>query len=400
MTTNQELQNLVAKSRLKVALGRMEPDISELAQQVRRGLAAPIGFPRLSEFLFSGDRVVIAVNGGINGVELVLEPLLENLTATLETDTASATVLFADRESEARFEQQMKIRSAIARSAVHEGTADAALAVLGADDSHHPILISRFIFDADVLIPVTRAEDSRRAVPSAALLPFVDSATQKRWQGMSIENQAAYTEFICSLAGAYVSVDVVVGPGDIPQGVVIGQTLAKASAVREMISGAWQLRTLGPCDALVISIDDPRDANSWQSIRDAIVVAGRIAPRCPLIILSSIDHPPPNELRGVFSLGDSPRKATSDFDSTLRQSLQGRPVFLRSRLADEIVREISWAPIQAEQSIEYALSTYRVPVLLRDPQRCLEADDAAPASDQLPKPTRSKRKRSAKRGRT
>ena len=78
-------------------LGQVRADPEELARQVRKGFQHPLEFPGIGEFLFSGDRIVIAVHSGLPQAELLLDPLLAEFAANGRVE--QVTWLFADRET-------------------------------------------------------------------------------------------------------------------------------------------------------------------------------------------------------------------------------------------------------------------------------------------------------------
>lgn len=366
---NLELRKLADTTGLQPCLGLVEPDTGKLSRDIRDGLTAPLGFPRLGEFLFSGDRVVFAVHSGIGEVGVVLRTLLEEIGKAWDPDAGQITLLFSDRASEHNYRENVGSDFPRVRTAVQEGTADAVLALLGADDDNLPILVNRLVFDADVLIPIVRAHDEARAFHQEVLWSFTDSATKKRWRAMSGNNQIAYSELACGLAGILVSVDIIIGPGDFPYGVVIGKPQAKEAAVQERIADAWRTPKSNQADAIVISIDDARDRNSWRAVRDAIVAAHAIQVDCPLVILSHIDHAPPNEWRAEFSPDKPLSSSVAKFDPELKQSVVGRTIHFRSALAPEVSRDMGWNPVQWDESLEHLLAVFQSPILLRDPQR-------------------------------
>ncbi len=390
MTENRDLPGLFRLPKLKSALGRTTAVAAELARQVREGIQQPLSFPGFGKFLFSGDRVVLAVHSGIAEVELVLNPLLDELLGSGGLVATQVTLLFADRLSAERFASHVKPRDRSPVAFVHEGTSEHALALLGADDGDLPILVNRLIFDADVLIPIIRASDQERSSRQPVIWDFVDSGTKKRWRSQMLKLDEAYGNHISELAGTVVVIEVVIGPGDFPYDVVIGTPTAADVAAAERLAVAWRIKTPDQIDLVIATIDDRRDRGSWQAIRDAIVVVAEIGKNCPIVIVSDVGEPPPNELRGVFSAHTAAGSRTTSFDSALHSAIEGRTVYLSSKLSADVVHDLGMMSIAGVEEVASLATRFAFPVLLRDSQRVRTNAEGSATADVKKLSSRSK----------
>lgn len=370
---------------LKSVLGRSRAADGDLARQVREGIRQPLDFPGFGEFLFGGDRIVIAVHSGIRNAELVVGPLLDELLSGEGMAASPITILFADRETADHCGRHLPARDPAIAIVVHEGTSDRALALLGADDSNSPVLVHRLIFDADVIFPIVRAiDDEPHNHPNPMLREFVDSGTKKRWREHIRNHNQSFGKFVRELAGVLIVVNVVMGPGDFPYEVVIGSPAGADAAAARRRANAWQVQQPERLDVILASIDDRRDQESWQAIRDAIVFAAEFDPHVPLVVFSQVAEPPPNELRGVFSPRPTPGANAASFDSALRAAVEGRTIYLCSHLSSDVVHELGMMGIAFEE-LESLLVRYAHPILLRDPQRAVRMIERAPQANVVPK---------------
>ena len=369
MSENPVLHEVFQLPKLKSALGRTNAVAEELAKQVQDGLRQPLGFPGFGKFLFSGDRIVVAVHSGVSEIELVLNPLLDELFNAGGLGMKQVSLLFADRESAERFKTHGAPRDKAAVSVVHEGTSDHALALLGADDGNFPILVNRLIFDSDVLIPIIRASDEPHSMRRPMIWDFVDSATKKRWRSQMLKHDEAYGNHISELAGVMIVVDVVLGPGDFPYYVVVGRSAEADETALERLATTWQIRSPAQADIVIATVDDRRDRRSWQAVRDAIVSAAELGQICPIVILSDIDEPPPNELRGIFSSHTAAGRVKNNFDPTLRSAIERRTIYLSSKLDAKVVHDLGMKFIAGAEEVRSLVTQFEHPVLLRDGQR-------------------------------
>lgn len=354
---------------LTPALGMLDANAVDLADQVRHGFQHPLEFPEFNRFLFGGDRVAIAVHSRLSRVELVLDPLLDELLGDRPPGAKQVSLLFADRETSDRFAAAGKKRESPAHVVVQEGTQDGSLALLGSDEAGQPILVHRLVFDADVLIPVVRVAESSDSLSAPILLDFVDSATRRRWKAHILNGDSNYGERVCSLAGVSIVVQVAMGPGDFPYDVRIGCRAAAERALQAQAALEWQLRPIAESDILIASIDDRRDERSWQAVRDAIVAAAAVDGQLPIAVYSSVDESPPNELRHVFSSRSSRAGDPDSFDPELRRAISGRTIYLASHLPDHQTIALGMVPISGGIENRTWVAQWKRPALLRDLQR-------------------------------
>ncbi len=397
MSANRALDEVARLEGLSSALGRKQPDVAGLAKQIHEGLHHPIDFPGLGEFLFSGDRIVIAVHSDLAQIELVLNPILHEFSVS-GNETGQVTVLFADKVSADRFRTHAASHARSVPIAVHEGTADGALALLGADDDNQPILVNRLIFDADVMIPLVRASQGTGANQRPMMWDFFDSATKQRWRRRSLRSDDGYGARLCEMAGVIVAIQVVIGPGDFAYDVVVGRTDATKDVLSQRLTEAWRILLPTLSDIVVATIDDHRDQRSWQAVRDSIVAAAQLNESCSIAVFSHVDEPPPNELRGVFS-NQIAGTRVSNFDPALRSAIANRNIYLCSALNAGIVHDLGLKSITGPEEARKLLGRFEHPVLLRDAQRAnfMEAVATLPAQSTQKRPKSTSRKAPTKR---
>jgi nickel-dependent lactate racemase len=300
-------------------------------------LASPLEFPPLSKAVVSGDKVVLA-----------LEPELPQATAlvaaTIEVvlrggaSPDDITVLRAPTNEQSaghdpRSDLPEPLRSSVRLATHHPGLRDE-LSYLGADDYGQPIYISRHLFDADVVVPISCArldEALGYGGVHATLYPtFADQAAQERCRTVTANDrkldgqpssrrggdrnarQSARgsgkrasisqrdAEQVAWLLGVLFCVQAVPGAAGDLIAVLAGQHDRVIARGRELCRQAWSVDVPGPVDLVVAAIEGDDEQQTWDNVGRAIAAAQRIVSENGAIaICTELAKPPGPGIRAV-----------------------------------------------------------------------------------------------------
>jgi hypothetical protein len=365
------LDAITRVEKVAVRLGRKRIDPQGLAWQIRNGLDCPVEFPSLRDFVIAGDRIVVAVHSGLGSVELLLDPFL-NAFDSIGGQRDQITLLFAERSNAERFRQE-SVAGKTSEIVVHEGVSDSALALLGGDDDDQPILIDRWIFDADLMIPFAPARRFGDRWPM--MMDFVDSATRTRCRRHEERGDFAYADHDADLAGVLVAVLAVMGPGGFAYDVVVGRPQGLADSIEGLHAAAWAVQPDPKADLVIAVIEDSRDRRTWQAIRDATIAASEASDNAEIIVVSDDRSQAGSEARESIS-GQPARQSGLIADAELRRMLSGRSVFLYAPWTAGIARDLGWRVLDGVDDVLSRVEQSAHPVVYRDPQRVAPQDSA------------------------
>ena len=152
---------------------------------VQEALASPIDFVPLSQSVFPGDTVAIAVGPEVPGINEVVIALLKCFEDTQVSMADITVVVPYDGETAGQLKEAIASDFSSVGFQVHDAHNDEALAYLAASAVGDPIMVNRTLFDADVVIPITTVRHERMLGYNGGfdgLIPeFSDAATQQRF---------------------------------------------------------------------------------------------------------------------------------------------------------------------------------------------------------------------------
>ena len=155
------------------------PDVSK---QTFDALQRPSDFPTLGAAIVSGDRVALAVDPNIPGIEHVIRGTLKALE---KTSAGEIDIVIGD---EAQDETVEAIREEVADAigVVRHHSADReSVRYLGANENADPIYLNRRLVDADFVLPIVagRPLDTSQSCDLSGVFPaFADSASKRRYR--------------------------------------------------------------------------------------------------------------------------------------------------------------------------------------------------------------------------
>jgi nickel-dependent lactate racemase len=152
---------------------------------VQEALASPIDFVPLSQSVFPGDTVAIAVGPEVPRINEVVIALLKCFEDTQASMADITVVVPYDGETAGQLKEAIASDFSSVGFQVHDAHDDEALAYLAASAVGDPIMVNRTLCDADVVIPITTVRHDGMLGYNGGfdgLIPeFSDAATQQRF---------------------------------------------------------------------------------------------------------------------------------------------------------------------------------------------------------------------------
>jgi nickel-dependent lactate racemase len=380
-------------------------DHAAVAQAVREALAAPLGFPPLGQSLTSEDHVAVALGAAtpaaaaiVAGVVAELERcgVLRERIAVVVSDPRDADAVRAEL---APRDPERGLEPGVAQVLVesHDPTDETQLCFAGLMTSERPLLLNRRLFDADVVLPISTElpTDGPDAGVYGGVFPdFCDRGTIKRLRRVrSVAKAQAATPTRKPggttarqrdaneagwLIGAPLVLRVVPGPGGEVASVLAGEPTEVARQARAVGERVWSTPLPEPAELVVAVIGGGPEEQTWSSVGRAVEAAEAVsAPGAALAVWSDLDESIGPAL-GKLLAADDRERVTADLESDfgaealaawrLVRALERGPVYLRSRLRDEVVEDLGLTPLHGPDELLRLASHYPTRIVLDESQ--------------------------------
>ena len=348
-------------------------------------LASPLDFPPLSKAVVSGDKVVLALEPELPKanalVAATVEAVLQGGASPDEITVLRAPTDEQSPGSDPRSDLPEPLRSSV-RLATHRPGLRDELSYLGADDYGQPIYISRHLFDADVVVPISCArldEALGYGGVHATLYPtFADQAAQERCRTVTVnhrklDDQPSFrrgrdrnvrqsrgsgkresvsqrdAEQVAWLLGVLFCVQAVPGTAGNLIAVLAGQHDRVIARGRQLCRQAWSVDVPGPADLVVAAIQGDDEQQTWDNVGRAIAAAQRIvSDNGAIAICTELAKPPGPGVRAVGAaenLEEAQRRLQKQrpLDAPVAHhwatALDHKRLYLLSRLDEQQVEE-------------------------------------------------------------
>jgi len=370
--------------------------LADLRAAIREALASPIDFPPLARATTPADQVVLALESGLPRAAEIVAAVVEALIAA-PVDPDGITVLQGPAEAgdempDPRRMIREPIRQRVAL-ATHEPDDRKKLAYLAADEAGEPILLSRPLHEADLVLPIgcLHPESATGIFGVHGLLfpGFSDRETQKRFRSLRGGNPGnaakqrlvEQADHVAWLLGIQFTIQVVPGPGDTVLDVLAGQSNSVARRGRELYRDAWDCDVPRPVGLVVAAIRGGPAQQTWENVGRALDAAlavvedgGAIAVCCEL------EEPPGPALKRLAG-AESRRAALRRIDkerppdalvaASLARALDRGSVYLLSRLKPEVVEPLDIVHVAAAEELARLARRFESCVLLDDAPRAV-----------------------------
>lgn len=333
-----------------------------LQERVRAALEDPLGYPPLRQAVVPGDRVVIPLQPGIPGVDLVLAALGEVLTGA-GVETGSITVLATESGPEVR-----ALPPGVAL-AVHDPADRARIAYLASTAAGRRVYLDRLLTDADVVLPVGRlGYDAVLGFrgPWGSVFPGLsDFDTQQAYRGMADEalpdpdrdDRPALAESVevSWLLGSQFQVGVEVGVTG-PAGILAGGASEVRAAARRSVAASWLFRTDRPAHLALAGVGVPWQPTTLDDLIAGVTTAARLVRAGGQVVVLSHARGTPGPALERLAQADDPRAGPTllrglgrepDYAAArhLATALASARIYLLSDLDPDLVEDLGMIPL-------------------------------------------------------
>jgi len=334
-------------------------------------LAEPLEYPPLARSTTPGDRVVLAMDSSLPQSGRMAAGVIRALVAA-GVHADGITVLRTEADAEAAGADPRPWLSEEIAGRITLGTHHPAdrreLSYLAANQEGEPIVLSRALVDADVVIPVgcfhSRTTVGYHGVHSAIYPNFSDQPTLTRF--LAIESRRPWgprnrrlvreANLVGWLLGVTFTVQVIPGPGDRPLHLLAGDVRAVRRRGRQRYDEAWHSHVPAPASLVVAAIEGDATQQTWASVGRALDAAlplveegGALALCCglsaapgPAVGCLAAAHSRPAALRQIRR--DRPHDALPAMQ--LARALDRAHLYLLSGLDRGLVEDLDIAPLE------------------------------------------------------
>lgn len=266
-------------------LGTIEPardfGSGPIDESIQRAFDEPHDFPPLSEALVGDDQVTLAVLSDLELATPVVTRLVSYLIDHgLTKDGIKVLVPDLSESALATWVENLKQRSLPEVQVVgHDPSNEKEHGYLAASDEGLPIVLSRHLLDADMVIPVKTA---LRNAPEFELCPvFANAETKARFQGNvkdDHEKEFSPNQFsnrAIEQLGVFFEVHIVPGPGQQPAAVIAGEPKSASRHAHQQVAGNWRFEIDEPVDLLIV---EPKLETEKVTLQELLQCATKLAP--------------------------------------------------------------------------------------------------------------------------
>jgi len=271
---------------------------------VAYALRDPLDYPALAESTTPGDRVVLALGHALPQTAQITSAVISSLvSAGVDPDGITVLQSQIDLESGADNPCRLLDEPLSERIALltHDPADRRALAYLAAGESGEPILISRAIHEADLVLPIGCLQRGSAAgyfgIHGCVFPRFSDQKTLARFHSASALDErdshrrrlAEAADHVAWLLGINFTIQLVPAAGDAIMHVLAGQSDSVRRRGRELYRAAWSNPVSQRASLVVAAVEGGADQQTWENLGQALAAAiplvedgGAIAVCCEL----------------------------------------------------------------------------------------------------------------------
>lgn len=367
----------------------------ELRAVVVRALDDPLEFPPLARCTVPGDHVAIAVDETVPRLAEVVAGACEAFCrAGIVAD--EICVVTSDANGATWLEAELPAMDCTGpRVELHDPTDDSGLCYVGLKQNGEPLLVSRTLYEADVVFPIgcARLEDvlGSAGVYDSLYPRFADADTVRRWrmpESVQPERQAAWRQEADEagwLLGAAMILEIVPGPRGTAARVVAGEARAVGRQSLELCRQLWTGHVARSASLVIATLPDEHEHQTWENVARAVGAAARVTgEHGALAICCQRLDPPGKSLQRLAAEDDRDdvlRKLTRDAEKDtwsawqLAVAQQRGPVYLLGGLEAEAVEELGIAPVGDLAELARLASRHESCILLEDSHQLVATAD-------------------------
>lgn len=326
----------------------------QVADAISTALETPINFPGVESCLVQGDQVAIALGDGLNHCPQLIRGAVQALGAAGVTPEHITVVLNDQANAEL-----LKNESLGVNVVLHNPRDEKEHCFLGVNGAEQPLVISRHLFDADFVLPLTQATGPKEGVsasPFQGLFPeFSDQEAQKYYQQLSLKKRRAEVEHVGRLIGAPLSVQVVNGPAGTIAGIFVGTAQEVAFRGEKLAQQVWSRTAPHVASLVIATISGDARQQTWDNVATALSAAGELvddhggvvlctelaeAMKEPLRLLEEEQDPEELRQRLKKTRGGQARAAIE-----IARARERGPVYFLSQLPEDDLEAVGLVPI-------------------------------------------------------
>jgi hypothetical protein len=345
--------------------------LDDVAAAVVAALSQPLEYPPLVQTTTPGDRVVVVLDSLLPQVAQITAAVVETLLAS-GVDADGITILWSEVDCGSGADNPLRLVPPTVAGRIRLLSHDPAnrrnLAYLAAAEGGEPILLNRFLTDADVVLPVGCTQRERAAgyfgIHTTIYPAYSDQHTQARFRkhdrfignGHHRELQQEVNH-VAWLLGVNFSLQIVPASGDGILHVLAGQSDVVRRQCRELYRAAWNRTIAHRVQLVVAAVEGVPRQQSWENLGRVVENAthlvednGAIAVCCDL---ATPPGPALQRLIGATSREDAVRQIRRDNPRDalpalqLARALQTNRIYLLSRLDPGLVEDLEMIPIES-----------------------------------------------------
>lgn len=354
---------------------RGEPP-DDLAAAVAEALDEPLDYPPLARSTTPWDRIVLALDHGIPQASQITAAVISSLVdAGVDPDGISVLRTRADVDGGADDPCRLVPEPLRERITLftHDPTNRQRLAYLAATEAGEPILLSRAIHDADLVLPIGCLHDEAAAgyygIHGTVFPTYSDHKTLLKFRGLGSLNTGAkhrkalnqQVDHVAWLLGINFTIQLVPSAGTSVLHVIAGQSDAVRRRGRELYRAAWSGSVPHRASLVVAAIRGDANQQTWQNFGRALAAAlelvedgGSIAVCCDL---AAAPGPAMQRMVGARSREAALRRIRKERPpdalpaAQLARALDRGKVYLLSRLDPSDVEDLEMIYVAAPEEL-------------------------------------------------
>lgn len=364
--------------------------VDDVGSATREVLQNPSDFPPLGRIVVPGDRVVVALDEGLQQASsIVATVVLELLEAHIEPD--AITVIRSETDARlSRANPTRKLPAEIRKQVqvvVHDPSDREKLALLGVSNDDQPIYLSREIVDADVVLPigVVKPPDSlgNLGIYGTVFPTFADDATKQRFNApRSILSESELcrrreeAKEASWLLGVRLCLQIIPGVGEEILAVLAGDAEVVDQLGSEKCEQLWHFHVNQRASLVVATMTGGRQQQSWSNFARVLDSASRVVQDDGAIAiccdLQAAPGPSLKRIASADSLDSADRSIQRDnsYDALpalqLVRALQRVRVYMLSQLDEDIVQSLGIAYVSCPEEVVRLASHHDSCILLQN----------------------------------
>ncbi len=384
-----ELNAVDGLSAVTLGVPRGEP-VADLSAAVAAAIDEPLGFPPLGQATTPGDRVVLAIAPELPWAAEVVAAVVGKLVeAGVHPDGIS--VLTTERLLGGVEDDPCRLIAPQYREQTDQHVHDSAnlvdLAYLAATEAGHPIMVSRVLHEADLVIPIGCLLDASFVgyfgIHTGIYPAFADADALVRFRSLGSlghgkdHKQGLIDEVheVAWLLGISFSIQLLPADGFRVLEVIAGHTDVVRQQAQERYTAAWrQPSAVRPASLVVAGIVGKPVIQTWQSLGRALETAGRLVDEGGAVAvcceLAGVPGPGVQRMVGAASRRAALSRIRKERPidalpaAQIAEALDRFTVYLLSNLEPELVEDLDMVPIASPSELIRLASRHKSCTLL------------------------------------